>query len=93
MQRIRLEATHGLRPFLYLSHDPARSLETQRRIVARIEALMAEVKRARTLLEQIRRDADHSVGRCFSGGHTEDSTDVLQNLRLYIHLSLMGASL
>jgi hypothetical protein len=40
------------------SYNVERSLETQRRIVARIEALMAEVKKARTLLEQMRRDAD-----------------------------------
>jgi type I restriction enzyme S subunit len=39
-------------------HDfPARSLETQHRIVARIEALLAEVKRAREILEQMRREA------------------------------------
>jgi type I restriction enzyme S subunit len=39
-------------------HDHGRSMETQHRIVARIEALLAEVKRAREILEQMRRDAE-----------------------------------
>jgi type I restriction enzyme S subunit len=34
------------------------TFDIQRRIIARVEALMAEVKKARTLLEQMRRDAD-----------------------------------
>jgi type I restriction enzyme, S subunit len=36
--------------------DPTLSLEIQHRIVSRIEALMAEVKRARELLKQMRND-------------------------------------
>lgn len=37
---------------------PVPDIETQRRIVARIESLLAEVKEARTLLEEMRRDTD-----------------------------------
>jgi type I restriction enzyme S subunit len=37
---------------------PLPHMDVQRRIVARVEALMAEIKKARTLLEQMRRDAD-----------------------------------
>lgn len=42
-------------PFQY---NVERSFQTQHRIVARIKALIAEVKKARTLLEQMRRDTD-----------------------------------
>jgi type I restriction enzyme S subunit len=38
--------------------DPPKSSSIQRRIVSRIEALLAEVKRSRPLLAHIRRDAD-----------------------------------
>lgn len=41
--------------------DVNRSLETQRRLVARIEALWAEVKKARTLLDHMRRDAGRLI--------------------------------
>lgn len=43
-------------------NDPARSLTVQRRIVARIEALLAEVKEASTLAAAIRRDTDRLMG-------------------------------
>lgn len=43
-------------PFPFPS-STTRSLETQRRLATRIEALMAEVKRARTIIEQMRNDA------------------------------------
>ena len=39
-------------------NDPPRSLETQRRIVARLEALLAEVAEARKLQEQITEDTE-----------------------------------
>ncbi len=42
-------------------NDPFKSYNIQRRIVARIEALLAEVRRARTLLEQMRYDASRLI--------------------------------
>ena len=58
MPRIRMDVLWSAPVPIPFCYDPARSLETQRRIVSRIEALLAEVKRAHTLLEHIRRDAD-----------------------------------
>jgi len=46
---------------LPFSGSTTRSLETQRRLAARIEALMAEVRRARTLLDHMRRDAGRLI--------------------------------
>jgi type I restriction enzyme S subunit len=61
MPRIRMEALwNALVPIPFLD-DPPSSLETQRRIVARIEELLAEVKEARTLLEEMCRDAERMM--------------------------------
>lgn len=57
---------HSLEPERFLKerlpipypNEPARSLEIQRRIVARIEALLAEVKEARALAAAIRGDTE-----------------------------------
>ncbi|MBI4517198.1 MAG: restriction endonuclease subunit S [Deltaproteobacteria bacterium] len=50
LERVRLPI-----PF---PQEPERSLDVQRRIVARIEALLAEMKEARALAEDIRSDTD-----------------------------------
>jgi type I restriction enzyme S subunit len=59
-----------------------RSLQTQRRIVARIEALMAEVKKARTLLEQMRRDADRLMDATLKETFPESERDLPQGWHL-----------
>ncbi len=41
---------------LPLASEPVRSLEAQRRIVVRLEELLTEIRRARALLEEMRRD-------------------------------------
>jgi type I restriction enzyme S subunit len=55
---IKLEELRAWPVPLPFRYDMNRSLETQRRIVARIETLLTEVKRARILLEHMRRDID-----------------------------------
>lgn len=42
-------------------HDSEHSIDVQHRIVARIEALQAEVKKARGILKQMRRDSDRMM--------------------------------
>jgi type I restriction enzyme S subunit len=49
---------HRLAVPIPFAGDPTRSLDSQQRIVMRIEALLAEIKKAHTLLEQMHCDVD-----------------------------------
>lgn len=71
MPRVRKDALWDADIPIPYPDDPARSLETQRRIVARIEALFAELREARTLITQQMRDLDilehSSLAQAFRG--------------------------
>lgn len=54
--------------------DPTRSLAEQRRIVARIEALFAELRGCRALNEKIQKDRDNLLSSAI--GHVMDNIDV-----------------
>lgn len=62
MPRARKEVLRDATIAIPYPDDPARSLETQRRIVARIEALFAELRECRTLHQAVVEDTNRLMG-------------------------------